>query len=59
MVKEKDMDNKEILEELQKALLSCEEYDTQENRKKSQFFDAYRYSIIEDAIKLILAKAQP
>jgi len=53
------MDNKEILEELQKALLSCEEYDTQENRKKSQFFDAYRYSIIEDAIKLILAKAQP
>jgi predicted choloylglycine hydrolase len=58
MVREKDMDKKEIFEKLQKALLSCEDYDTPENRKKSQFFDAYRYFILENAIKLILAKAQ-
>jgi len=53
------MDKKEILEELQKALLSCKDYDTWENRKKGQFFDAHRYFILENAIKLIMMKAQP
>lgn len=48
------MEKEEIIKRLKEAIKESNDYNTSENRMKSQFCDLHRYNILANAIGLVL-----